>query len=224
MGARMLPFGQERARGSFHPMDFVGLALSAVAGFFKICWKPILVLAVISIGVGGIFSLIAWRKSVAIRNFAQPRALNSRTHSETVVVGIDKYGYAKTEYQDKTYIDCITDYKTLSAEVAGSSVAVKEIMVFEMGFDFRGDGYMRFRNLRVTANQIVFSFDENLKRPYVTFSGLNHWPTDDYFEELYSNEPTAKVIIHCRREHAPKVMLEATGLESESEKTNSQGK
>ncbi len=220
MGARMLPLGQSRGKGSFRLMDALGPVLGAIGFFLKTAFAKNIVLPVVIIGVavGCVAGICLCRKEKVISSFStKPRIL----HQNSVLVEVpdDRYGghyYTKTECRN--IIDCYTENRVSETKLNGKSIVVSEITVFKMGFDFEGNGSYPNECFTVVADQMVFHFDESLSQPYVTFSGLTRWPDEEYFREFYMTDPTAKVTIYCRRSHVPEGLAKATGLPSEEPK------
>ncbi len=212
MSVRMLPSGQSREKGSFHPMDFLGPMMSGIGSFLKSgfagkIFLPVVIVAVLLVAIGGVIN--SWKNS-AIQDFStKPRILNAFSR----IVGQERsdiYGRYKEKYE--SVIECETEYGVSLAKKEGNFFLVNETAIYKMEFDLDGDGKHAIDDLRVAASQIVFNFDEKLQHPYITFSDMNSRPTESYFEEFYKNDPTAKAIIHCKRLQVPVWLLKAMGL------------
>ncbi len=212
MSVRMLPSGQSREKGSFHPMDFLGPMMSGIGSllksdFGKKVLLPVVTVVVLLVAIGGVIN--SWKNS-AIQDFStKPRILNAFPRSVGQEYRDDGYRY-RDKYE--SVIDCETEYGVSLAKKEGNFFLVNETAIYKMQFDLEGEGKRAYGNLRVAASQIVFNFDEKLQHPYITFSDMNSRLTESYFEEFYKNDPTAKAIIHCKRLQVPDWLLKAMGL------------
>ncbi|MEK7640545.1 MAG: hypothetical protein AAB389_00920 [Patescibacteria group bacterium] len=169
--------------------------------FGKKVFLPVMIVAAI---VGAIWWGVSASRDSAIADFStKPRNLSST--SERFLAG-----YSSSE---KRVILCYTEYDTSVTKADGqSSIVVSEIPIYKMEFSFDGNGRYTNDDLRVITSQIFFDFDEKLTRPYVTFEGMNHRPTEDYFSLLYKNDPGVRVMIHCPRSYVPTHLCKALGL------------